>query len=322
MIRLTLPLTIIAVSILSGCATNMATTRFVEVRSYEVAKNTQVQLVASDLAVELGVDGVEWNNHLKPWSYKTLRTRTISLSELDKQQAYISLFADTGLLPHYDSEKNRVFIEPYKTQIKQTYNFEPAFTYAATDAKKLNNIENKRKIEAGENHEYTLYQKETLQDSLNAWGKEGGYSSIIWYIKDAKQARLITKLNRANVTVVERSPIYAINAILENINSAKLAPKINLLVDTESGSLVFHGMSDKEPLKVFTVDATSTKQVIEKLAKAYGAEVSYKAPEYRIKDAYKTVITNRIQLTLNEIMAGYPVKVFYEESTNKIKVSQ
>lgn len=320
--RLILPLTIVAVSILSGCADNTAITRVLEVRNYSVAKNTQVQLVASDLAVEMGVDGVEWNNHLKPWSYKTLRTRTISISDLDKQQAYISLFSDTGLLAHYDEEKNRIFVEPYMTQVKQTYNFEPTFTFAADKANKLNEIENNRKILSGENNEYNLYRSETLQDSLNAWGKQAGYSSIIWYIKDSKQAALITKKNRANVTVVERTPIYAINAILENINNSKLAPKINMMVDTETGSLVFHGLSDKEPLKVFSVNATSTKQVMQKLAKTYGAELSYDAPDYRIESAYKTVITNRVQLTSNEILAGYPLNAFYEESTNKIKVSQ
>jgi len=335
--KIILPVSMLMLTTLSGCVTTSNTesninskvitnvptedVNYHELKHYKVAKDTQVQLVASDLAIEMGVDGVEWNKQLHPWSYKTLRTRTIAVSQLDKQQAYISLFSDTGLLPRYDEQKNRIFVEPYKTKLKLTYNFEPTINIAKIEANKIGEEEQLEKLASGENKEYYLYGNETLQDSLNGWAQEAGYQSIIWYIKDQKQKDIITKLNKANEIVIERSPAYAIQAVLEKVNNSKVAPSINMRVDTETGSLVFHGLNENEPFKVFTVKASGTKEVMEDLASSYDATLHYNAANYLINEEYKTIINSRIQLTLNEIFHDYPLNIEYDETINTIKVT-
>lgn len=206
--------------------------------NYKVPKDTQVQLVASDLAIEVGIDGVEWNNKLNPWSYKTLRTRTIDLSSTDKQRAYLALFSDTGLLARYDQDRNRVFVEPYKTKIKKTHNFEPSFTSAEINANNLSlNFDG---LLSEENKEYFLYNNETLKDSLSKWAEDAGYMNVNWDITNPKQISILTKLNRANITVIERSPIHAIKAVLEKINNTKIAAPINMDVDETTKTLYFN----------------------------------------------------------------------------------
>ncbi|MBD0788056.1 hypothetical protein HUO09_17010 [Vibrio sp. Y2-5] len=319
--RVTFPLLVLITS-LSGCAAQQHVVKPVEIRQYQVAKGNQIQLVASDLAVELGIDGIEWNNQLRPWDYKTLRTRTIDITKNNAQQAYFELFSDTGLLPYYDVTKNRVFIEPFKTQIKQTYNFEPSFNSAAETANALELAVQKEALQNGSIKEYQIYKGEKLQDTLNGWAKEGGFSNVIWYIKDQKQIDALKQTNKANMTVIERSPLLAIKALLNSVNNSNRIDPINFRVVEGSHLLVFHGLNQSEPFKVVQIEATNTKSAFDKLAKEYNASLEYSAPVYIVKESFNTVLTNRIQLSLNEVMAGYPLNISYIESTNTIKVEK
>lgn len=129
----------IATSVLSaGCATQ-STTKEITVSEtlYTVRANSQVQFLASDLAAKLGVAGVEWNARLKPWDYRTLRTREINLTNSSTQAVYLELFQDTGLLPYYDAVENRITVEPFAVNTKKTTKFEPSFSNATVSAQIL-----------------------------------------------------------------------------------------------------------------------------------------------------------------------------------------
>lgn len=307
---------------LTGCVNQSPVVKPVEIRQYQVHQGNQIQLIASDLAVELGILGIEWNNQLRPWDYKTLRTRSIDITQADPQEAYFQLFADTGLLPYFDKEKNRVFVEPFQTQIKLTYNFEPSFTAAADKASALDVEAQKSELREGKIKEYQIYKGETLKDTLGAWAKEAGFTNIVWYIKDPKQIELLTTKNKATMTVIERSPLLAINALLNSANNTHRGTPIHFRVIKGSSLVVFHGLSESENFKVVNIPASNTKSVMDALAKEYNATLNYSAPVYIVQESFNTVITNRVQTSLNEVMAGYPLNISYIESTNTIKVEK
>lgn len=317
-----LPVSLLVVLSITACSSHTVNKTPIEVRGYEVPKGNQIQLVASDLAVELGVDGIEWNEHLRPWDYETLRSRVIDISHNDPQSAYFALFSDTGLLPYYNKKQNRVFVEPFQSQIKKTVKFEPEFTAASNTAKQLRVARQEKELSDGTTQEFQMYRDETLQDTLSGWSREAGYQKIVWYIKDKNLIALLSNKNRSSMTLVERSPLLAIRALLDSLNASSHQRKINYRVFTQGSYIVFHELKESEPFKVVEIPATNTKDVMTLLAKEYGANLNYQAPSYLIKEPFSTVVTSRLQNSIREIMSGYPLKISFVESTNTIKVEK
>lgn len=317
-----LPVPLLVALSITACSSHTVNKTPIEVRSYEVSKGNQIQLVASDLAVELGVDGIEWNEQLRPWDYETLRSRVIDISNNDPQSAYFSLFSDTGLLPYYDIKQNRVFVEPFQSQIKKTVKFEPEFTSASNTAKQLQVKHQAQELSKGSTQEFQMYRDETLQATLSGWAREAGYQKVVWYIKDQNLISLLSSKNRSSMTIVERSPLQAIKALLNSLNSSSHERAINYRVFSQGSYIVFHEFKETEPFKVIEIPATNTKDVMTLLAKEYGASLDYQAPSYLIKEPFATVVTSRLQNSVREIMAGYPLKVSFVESTNTIKVEK
>ncbi|ODM56861.1 hypothetical protein BC455_18550 [Vibrio harveyi] len=312
-------LSIAVASTLMGCAT-APESEVVELREYKVPKDNQIQLVASDLAVELGVAGIEWNENLKPWDYRTLRTRSIYIPEKDPQAAYLELFKDTGLLPFYREDMNRIFVEPYSTRIKVTTKFEPAFDRASQSAMEIGEKKLNQDKANGVIKDFPIYKGESVQDTLNAWAYDAGYSNIVWYIKQDAQIKALNRKHRATSSLLERSPILAIKALLENVNTHVLGTDIQYRLFPQENTIAFHSYSKDEPLFTFDVEGTDTKRNLQRLADQYGVELVYEAPIYRIKEGYRTIISSRLMDSVKHISTGYPLTFNYKSSVNTLYV--
>lgn len=306
-------------SSLIGCA-NVSAPEVIEQREYLVPKDNQIQLVASDLAVEMEVAGIEWNENLRPWDYRTLRSRSIFITDNNPQQAYIRLFKDTGLLTLYNEDMNRIFIEPFSTSIKNTTKFEPSFEAAAMQSSELNRVETNQLIEDGVVQSYPIYKGESVQQTITAWAKQAGFKTVIWNIDEQEQVNSVTRKHRSTSTVFERTPILAINALLENVNSHQSGMNIHYRVFPNENVFVLHGMGESEPLMLFKVDASDTKQNTQRLADLYGVELDYEAPKYKVKDSYMTVVSSRIEKSFQHVLAGYPMTVVHRPSQGTIKI--
>ncbi|MDN2483964.1 hypothetical protein [Vibrio agarivorans] len=310
---------LIGCTLLSACAVSPQSTT-VEVREYRVPKDNQIQLVASDLAVELDVAGIEWNTNLRPWDYRTLRSRSIYLTDTTPQKAYIELFTDTGLLPLYDQRSNRIVIEPFATKLKETTKFEPSFTKASLAAANEAQKQFNDSVSDGELHEYQMYEGDSMRTTLNSWARQEGIDHVVWYISDQKQIDALLKPNRRTSTVYERGPLNAIHALLENINASTQTTNINFRIFKKENTLVFHGLKKGEPMMLFDVKASDTRAMAQSAADAYKANLNYTAPVYRISEPYTTVLTSRVEPSVQQLFHGYPLKAVYKESTNTIHI--
>lgn len=311
---------LLATAVLSGCQTVPTDVQTIEHRVYKVNKDSQIQLVASDLAVELGIHGVEWHSSLRPWNYQTLRTRSISLDKQDKQAAFLFLFRDTGLLPYYDKKENRIFVEPFATNIKDTTRFEPAFNRASHQSTELRAHALEQQLAHQSLQTFSIYRDETLRDTVNRWARVGSVSSVIWYINDENQKKIVSSTMRADSDLIAKDPLHAIDTLLSSVNNQNAGRTINSQYDEDNNTLIIHGMGKSEPLEVFHIEQSDTKSNLTRLANVYQIRLVYEGEVFRVNQGYKTVITSNVQKTFDEFLTQYPMTATYNESTRTVTI--
>lgn len=315
-------LSIVSALFSTGCQTTQRPTKIeLSETIYTVKADSQVQFVASDLAARLGVAGVEWNHRLKPWDYKTLRTREINLTNEDVQGIYIELFKDTGLLPYYDTVENRVMVEPFATNTKRTVKFEPAFSTASLQASTLVDKKQETLVSTKKLTRFNVYKGQTLRETVNSWSQQSGHAAVIWYILDPERQAIANSVMEQNIQITERNPTLAIDALIRAVNQDHPSHPLHLRMDSSSKSLIVHGMSANEPMRVFVVEEGDTHKLVEAAAKKYNLEVEYKASKYRVQTEYKTVITSNAERSIKALLANYPLNVTYEEAAKRIVIT-
>lgn len=306
--------------LVAGCQAPLLT-EINEETLYTVKANSQVQFVASDIASKLGVAGVEWNDALQPWDYSTLRTRDINLSNQKIQDVYIDLFKDTGLLPYYDYLENRVLIQPYSVDVKQTTKFEPSFRLASENANFLADKKEVNLLVSKDLTRFNLYKGYSLRQTINSWAKETKFNDVIWYLSEPAQINIVTKKINSDMQIVERDALSAIKSILSTSNANNPSSKINIKVDDEHGILIFHDFSESEPLRAYNVAKGDTKSTLTNLASFYKLRLDYKAKNYEINTSYKTIITNNAEISASRIVAQYPLDIRHDESASRLLVT-
>ncbi|ANO35337.1 hypothetical protein A6E01_19175 (plasmid) [Vibrio breoganii] len=294
----------------------------VEKEFFEVSSGALTVLAANMLADKLGVEFVEWHHSLNPYEFTQRRHQVFDLEYENPQAGFLALFDRSGLLPFYDSKTNTVFVHPYSMQlsnVNQSTVFTPLFDQARAGRK---DVEDARKARLAASWlKYNYYEGYTLHQTISAWSKHAGYSSLVWYLPREKYADLLDYQFAESDYEVGRNSLHAIqNLIRTSLQETESDLLVSAHHEEDTNRLIIHPYHSTERLVTFEVEPTSVKSNLLRMADFYGYTLEYLATDYAVTVPYVTVLSRFMGESVGVVAEGYPVSIQTIESSKVIRV--
>lgn len=297
----------------------------VEYTTLMVPRGSQTITAANKLADELGIEFVEWDNRLNPYAYKQQRSENIRLNFDDPQSSFLQLFERSGLLPLYKSDINTITIYPFsaKELIDKPTIFTPMFTRSAIQRDRIQ-TERTKQIAAEEHwHQYYYYRGFTIKDTIDAWAKHAGYSSVVWYVNDPRTTQfLFNKVDKED-SCIGKQPIDVIRKFITDQKNIHLDNDIVLsaVVEPKTNRLLMIPYAENEAVQSFNVEATNVKSNLKRAAQTYGYTILYNATNYDVPIPYVTVLSRFVHTSISDLIQQYPLDIEVIDSSKIIKIT-
>ena len=286
-----------------------------------ITKGTNTLTAANYLADEFGINYVEWDSSLNPYSFSQPRNQLLDINRENPQLSFLQLFDKSGLLALYKAEENTVYIHPFSMSLSDqgsgSFVFSPMFK-EAIDEENLSHYKNKNITKV---IKFNYYDGYSIRETISAWAKESNIASVIWLLQNDEHVDFVDEMVETDGSVIDVTPVNIMTKFIESKRKEDApALTINLYHETATNRIVIHPFDSSQPLITFKVNRTTVKENLLSMAKLYGYDLQYDARDYIIKTPYITALTNYIPRSVNHLIQQYPLESEIIESTKIIKI--